>query len=164
MKQQDAREVIRRLGMEYFRNLSSFGALQDATVEHLLTGGVLYEFPRSEYVSRYDERADQFEIVIRGKIAYYRRGENQDVLTRYFRAGEQMGFDQMLGMIPYNGTDVAVEDSLILVISIAQFRAFQRSHPEEFGIFMINLSRELSREIALLEDVIASGTGWEIAS
>jgi hypothetical protein len=29
---------------------------------------------------------------------------------------------------------------------------------------MINLSRELAREIALLEEVIGKGTGWQLES
>ena len=32
-------------------------------------------------------------------------------------------------------------------------------YPAEFGIFMVNLARELAREIEMLEDVIGCGTG-----
>ena len=71
-----------------------------------------------------------------------------------------MGFDLMIGLIRHSGTDVAVEDTLILNISSALFHDLHMDHPSEFGLLMINLARELSREIAMLEDVIGQSTGW----
>ena len=32
--------------------------------------------------------------------------------------------------------------------------------PADFGLLMINLARELAREIEILENVIGQGTGW----
>jgi hypothetical protein len=43
------------------------------------------------------------------------------VLTRYFNRGEQMGFDQMIGLPRQNGTDVAQEETLVVDISSEQF-------------------------------------------
>ena len=56
-----------------------------------------------------------------------------------------MGFDLMLGLIPHNGTDVALEDCLLLDISSAQFYNMHVDFPADFGLLMINLARELSR-------------------
>jgi len=65
----------------------------------------------------------------------------------------------MIGLLSHNGTDVAVEDSLILDISSEQFYKLHVEFPADFGLLMINLSRELAREIEILEDVIGRGTG-----
>ena len=67
----------------------------------------------------------------------------------------------MIGLLHSDGTDVAVEDSLLLNISSKQFYDLHVDYPAEFGIFMVNLARELAREIEMLEDVIGCGTGWE---
>ena len=37
---------------------------------------------------------------------------------------------------------------------------FDTDFPADFGLLMINLSRELAREIEILENVIGLGTGW----
>jgi len=66
----------------------------------------------------------------------------------------------MIGLIPHDGVDVAAEDSQILDISSAQFFDLHVNHPAVFGLLMISLARELSREIAILEDVIGKSTGW----
>lgn len=157
----EASELIEKLGLPYFRELSTFGALSDEVIVDLLTHGTITHFEKGEYLARYSGAATKFHVVLQGKVAYYRHCAGQDVLTRYFRPGEQMGFDLMIGLMPYNGTDVSVEDSQILAISKAQFYDLHVNYPADFGLLMINLARELSREIAMLEDVIGEGTGWQ---
>ena len=160
MKILDADEVIKTLGWEYLHELSTFGALSDAVVSKLLHDGVIRHYERGEYVSHVDKIADSFQIVLRGCIAFYRHFDDCDVLTRYFHQGEQMGFDQMIGLLMQNGTDVAVEESLVVEVSSAQFSRLHVDFPADFGLLMINLARELAREIEMLENVIGKGTGW----
>ncbi len=166
MKTLDAAEVIDRLGIAYLQELSTFGALTEEVIIELLQHGRVEQLEKGEYIAHFGEVAADFQVVLQGSLAYYKRFEGHDVLTRYFRQGEQLGFDEMIGLIVRDGTDVAAEDSLILNISSSQFYKLHVEHPAEFGIFMINLARELAREIEMLEDVIGKGTGWqgEIAS
>ena len=156
----DAEETIEKLGLARLRELSTFGALSDEVIVDLLSNGVIRRYARGEYISRLDQVASEFEVVLQGRFAFYKHGEDSDVLTRYFSAGEQMGFDLMIGLICHNGIDVAVEQSLLLEISSEQFYKLHVNFPADFGLLMINLSRELAREIAMLEDVIGKGTGW----
>jgi signal-transduction protein with cAMP-binding, CBS, and nucleotidyltransferase domain len=158
MKPTRAAEVIEQLGLEYLRDLSAFGALSNEVIVDLLTNGTITQYSTGEYIVRHGVATTEFQIVLSGRVAYYKHFEDFDVLTRYFSKGEQMGFDQMIGLIPYNGTDVMREDSLIIDISKSQFYDLHINHPADFGLFMINLARELSREIAILEDVIGEGT------
>ena len=110
----DANDVIESLGLSYMRELSTFGALSDEVILDMLTRGVIKRFNKGEYVTRLDQTATEFKVVLRGKFAFYKHGEDCDVLTRYFVQGEQMDFDLMIGLIPHNGIDVATEDSLVL--------------------------------------------------
>ena len=157
----DPAEVIDSLGMTYLHELSTFGALSEAVILDLITNGKVERLQKGEYIAHHDEKADDFQIVLQGRMAYYKRQQGHDVLTRYFAEGEQMGFDEMIGLIIRDGTDVAVADSLLLSISSSQFYNLHVEYPGEFGILMLNLSRELAREIAILEDVIGKGTGWQ---
>lgn len=157
----DPVEVINLLGLPYLRELSTFGALADDVIVDLLSNGVIRRFARGEYIARFEQVVSEFQVVLQGRMAYYKRFEEHDVLTRHFNRGEQIGFDEMIGLISQNGTDVATEDSLILDISSEQFYSMHVNYPADFGLFMINLARELAREIAMLEDVIGRGTGWQ---
>ena len=50
------------------------------------------------------------------------------------------------------------EETTILDISTPQFCQLHVNYPPDFGLLMINLARELSREMAMLEDVIGEDT------
>lgn len=161
MKTLNAAEVIDRLGISYLQELSTFGALSEEVIVNLLRRGRIEQLDKGEYIAHYGEEAADFQVVLQGVLAYYKRFEGHDVLTRHFKQGEQLGFDEMIGLIMRDGTDVAAEDCLILNISSSQFYNMHVEHPAEFGVFMINLARELAREIEMLENVIGKGTGWQ---
>ena len=158
----DASEVIESLGLPYLRELATFGALPDEVILDLLNRGTIRQFKRGEYIARHDQIATDFHIVLQGKTAFYKHFEGCDVLTRHYLAGEQIDFDLMIGLIPHDGTDVAVEDCQVLEINSTQFYQVHVNFPAEFGLLMINLARELAREIAKLEDVIGKSTGWNL--
>jgi len=160
MKILDANQTIEALGVDYLNELSTFGALSNDVVLDLLRNGVVRSYRRGEYRTRIGELAEEFQVLLRGRVAFYKRFEDCDVLTRTFEQGEQLGFDLMIGLTTHNGTDVMLEDSLLLDISSQQFFKLHVEFPADFGLLMINLSRELAREIEILENVIGRGTGW----
>ena len=160
MKILDADEAIKELGWTSLNELSTFGALSNGVIADLLKNGVIKHYQKGEYVARMDQVADDFQVILRGRFAYYRCFDGRDVLTRYFDQGEQMGFDLMIGLLKHNGTDVAQEDSLVVDISGEQFFKLRVDFPADFGLLMINLAREMAREIEILENVIGKGTGW----
>ena len=97
MKIRDADETIKELGWTCLNELSTFGALSNDVIADLLKKGVIRHYQKGEYVVRVDQVADDFQVVLKGRVAYYRCFDGCDVLTRYFNQGEQMGFDQMIG-------------------------------------------------------------------
>jgi len=156
----EAKALIDTFGLPYFSELSTFGALSEEVIRDLLENGTIQRISKGEFINHEGEQAEDFQVVLQGRIAYYKHCEGHDVLTRHFCQGEQLGFDEMIGLIERSGTDVAAEDSLILNITSTQFSELHLRYPTEFGVFMLNLARELAREIAMLEDVIGKGTGW----
>ena len=152
--------VIDSLGLPYFRELSTFGALSDKAFTDLLIQGSIRQLEKGEILYQWGTEVTGFSLVIQGDLAHYKHCGGHDVLTRHFRAGEQMSFDTMIGLKPHSGTAIASEHSLILEISSGLFFDFHIDHPADFGLLMINLARELSREISMLENVIGESTGW----
>ncbi len=155
-----ADSLIEQLGASYFRELSTFGALSDEAIWALLNLGAVRHREKGSCRDVSGLAPGQFYVVLQGNIAYYQHRDGYDVLTRHFRTGEQMAFDVMIDMRPVSGIEVAVEDSLVLSLTSDQFFQFHIDYPSEFGLLMINLSRELAREIAMLEKVIGDSTGW----
>jgi signal-transduction protein with cAMP-binding, CBS, and nucleotidyltransferase domain len=160
MKILDAAETIDSLGVDFLKELSTFGALSEEAIVDMMANGVIRQYSRGEYITRLEQIAQEFQVLLRGKVAFYKSFSDCAVLTRTFNQGEQLGFDLMIGLTRHQGTDVMLEDSLLLDVSSEQFFKLRIDFPADFGLLMINLSRELAREIEILEDVIGRGTGW----
>ena len=62
----DADNVIDKFGIEYFRELSTFGALPDEMILELLRGGTIVRLSKGEYIARFDEEASEFQVVLSG--------------------------------------------------------------------------------------------------
>ncbi|KZX59210.1 hypothetical protein A3709_16845 [Halioglobus sp. HI00S01] len=164
METRSAADVLAQYGLPYFRELATFGALSDEAIETLLWDGEIQFLAQGEKLERIEEPADDFQVVLSGKTAFYKRGDTCEVLTRYYCPGDQVGFDLMIGMIEHNGTDVAVKDTLWLNIDKTLFYRLHVEYPADFGLLMINLARELSREIEILEDLlVGAGDGAQQA-
>ena len=160
MKILDAETTIGEFGLDFLKELSTFGALSDDVILDLVSRGVIRQYDKGEYITRHDQIASEFQVLLRGQIAFYKRFGDCSVMTRTFNPGEQIGFDLMIGLTAHNGTDVMLEDSLLVDISSEQFFQLRVDFPADFGLLMINLARELAREIEILENVIGRGTGW----
>jgi len=63
----DASKVIESFGLAYFHDLSTFGALSDEVIVDLLKRGTIKRFKKGEYIDRYGEVADDFQVVLQGE-------------------------------------------------------------------------------------------------
>ena len=71
----DATEMIESMGLPYFCELSTFGALREGVIIDLLSRGTIKRLKKGEYIVRYCEEESGFQVVLQGKMAFYRRCE-----------------------------------------------------------------------------------------
>lgn len=55
---------------------------------------------------------------------------------------------------------MACDRTLIVKISCVRFFGLYVDFADDFGLFMSNLAPELSRQVAMLENVIGKSAGW----
>lgn len=147
-------ELWQQWGADYFRALSTFGALQDSTIYSLLQTGKVMELSRGEVLYRPSDKTVGFYVILKGTIALYMHHHDRDALTRMYRTGEQLGFVDMIGLHDRWSTSVAQEPTVLVDISTDQFYELHLSAPDDFGLLMINLSREMARTVITLAEVI----------
>nr|WP_067288159.1 cyclic nucleotide-binding domain-containing protein [Marinobacterium profundum] len=147
-------DLWQRWGADYFRALSTFGALQDSTILSLLENGQLGELAQGEVLYRPGDKAGGFYVILKGTIALYMHHHDRDALTRLYRQGEQLGFVDMIGLHDHWSTSVAQNPVTLVHISSDQFYELHLQAPDDFGLLMINLSREMARTVIMLAEVI----------
>ncbi|MCY1366142.1 Cyclic nucleotide-binding domain protein [compost metagenome] len=128
-----------------FRQMSAFGALSDSFVETILAGGELLKLTEGEPLYQQGERADCFYVILKGHLAICQDNEAGRETIRTTAEGESVGFPAMLAMRDRLFSGVATEDCLVLKISCQTLAKLQELDSQQFGIFFINLSRDMSR-------------------
>ena len=139
----------------YCQQLSMFGALTQACLEFLLNQGVIKEYSQGEILFSVGEDSTQFYVVLSGKVSFSRPKGERKIYIRSFKQGEQIGFVGMIGLHERRGFAIAEEQTYVLEISSELFHQICETFPADFMVFLINITREMSREINDLDELCA---------
>ena len=140
---------------DYCRELSMFGALSDDCLGHLLSEGRIRCCEQDDLLFSPGEESGHFFVLLSGRIGFSRQKKDKSIFIRSFNVGEQIGFVGMIGLHERRGHAIAQEPSYVLEISSSLFHQICEKFPADFVIFLINITREMSREINLLDGLCA---------
>lgn len=138
---------------------SIFGALSDESINFLLTEASLQEYEKEEAIFSLGENSDCFYIVIEGSVGLFKLsadGKNMiDFGIAEVHFGEGIGYVTMIALKPRNTNTRALEKTLLLKVDAAAFHKFHDTFAFDFGIFILNLSRDIARKVHILSGTMA---------
>ncbi|MBY4676675.1 Crp/Fnr family transcriptional regulator [Marinobacterium arenosum] len=155
MQQVDSGLLLGELGIDYFKGASTLGALSDQAIEALLAKGRVYALSEGETLFEAGSRGDAFFVLLKGSVSYYHQLDDRCEHIRDFQFGEQIGFVSMVALQPRPGKAIATCDSYALEVSNELFYALHCDMPLDFGLLLMNLSREMARSIVTLNTTLA---------
>lgn len=139
----------------FCRELSMFGALSEDCLTYLLSEGRICFCEPGDMLFAPGEDSGHFFVLLSGRIGFSRQKKDKSIFIRSFNAGEQIGFVGMIGLHERRGHAVAQEPSYVLEISSSLFHHICENFPADFVIFLINITRDMSREINHLDGLCA---------
>jgi len=142
------------LSFSHLKEGSIFGALSEASIQYLLKQGKLHEVSKGEEVFSYGSKGASFHAVLHGNLDFYKHHEKKKTRTRTVCFGEAIGFVSMIALHERAGSLYALEDSLLLEISSQLFSDFHDNYAFDFGILLMNLSRDMARTIRVLSNAL----------
>lgn len=155
MKLLSFNRLYQQFSPDYFRELSTFGALSEEMVTRLMKEGDMFELDPGEALYQVGSAVDEFYVILSGRIALYHHHQDKPALTHYYEAGQQIGYVGLIALHERMGTAIADQKCNILSISTKQYFGLHRSSPETFGLLTLNLAREMARTIGDMGDLIA---------
>ena len=147
MRTLDGRQLIEQLGIDYFKAGSSFGALSDQAIRFLIEQGVVLQLDKGDKLFSYGDPGDSFYIVLKGRIEYLKPRGNGFTHVRDYTFGQEFGCVAMIGLRDRAGDHIAPEESVVVQVTSELFHALQEALPKDFGLFLLNLSREMARRL-----------------
>lgn len=148
-------ELLEQYGIDYFRGASTLGALTPDAINYLLNNGDVFELNKGEALFSYDEPGNSFFVVLKGKIQFFKIRNNKPKHIRDYLFGQEVGSVAMIGLHDRVGNSFAGEDSIILKVSCNVFHGLHEALPTDFGILLLNLSREMARRLRESDDKFA---------
>ena len=140
--------------MEYFQNASVFGALSATVIEFLLDNGRVLKMAKGDVVYRPGDKGDKFYVVLQGSLSFYQFHLGEFAYIRDHLFGEEMGFVAMIALHDRIGKAVAADEGYLLEVSSALFYQLHEKYPIDFGLMLLNLSREMARTIREMSNII----------
>jgi len=148
MKVLDGRTLLAESGLDHFKAGSTFGALSAEAIRCLLTHGRILSLDDGEDLFKPGDPGDSFYVVLEGELDYFRERDNAEVLIRTIPFGEQFGYVSMVGLLDRIGIGRARGPvSVLLEINSDLFYELHLDFPFDFGILLLNLSRDMARTI-----------------
>lgn len=150
-------QVQAQFPLSVCHRLAMFGALTDSSLHFLLEQGTLFHGLPGDSVYSLGEDSGSFFIILSGGTRFHKAKEacGSVVSLRYYGPGEQIGFVGMIGLQKRHGNQIVEHEGYLLEVPVELFHRFCEAYPEEFKILMINITREMSREIADLDIMCA---------
>ncbi|HHJ35735.1 MAG TPA: cyclic nucleotide-binding domain-containing protein [Gammaproteobacteria bacterium] len=155
MKTLLGQDVLERFAMKYLKNASTFGALSDEAICWLINKGKVSELEAEQKVFEHDERGDSFFVVLEGRFSYYKWRNDKYTFIRHYEFGQQIGFMSMIALHPRVGQAVADRDSIVVEVNNDLFYQLHQNNPQDFGLLMMNLAREMARTLSAVDSIVA---------
>lgn len=132
---------------EMLRRYSLFGGLIDAQLDQLIACLQVDDVPSGSTIVREGEKGDRLYCLVSG-VVEVRRG---DRLIARLGAGETIGEMELIDMQPRSATVIAIEPCVLYALSLRDILALQRKDLPAFTLVMMNLARDLSRRLRLMD-------------
>lgn len=155
MRLLDGERVLDKFGIDHLKDAAAFGALSEEGIVYLMKKGRIRALRKGEILVSTGTPSGSFFIVLKGSLAYSQSLDDHSRHIYDFHYGEAIGFVSMIALTPWPGTTTATSNSYVLEVDSDLFYSLHCERPLDFGVLLINLSRELARRILNLTRMVA---------
>lgn len=140
-------QILERHGLDYFKDASTLGALSEEALLYLLEKGEVLELDVGDRLFSYGDQVDCFYVILDGRVGFYKPCKGSWTHIRDYSFGMELGFVAMIGLHSRTGSADAEDSSHLLKVTSTLFSDLQQDLPNDFGVLLLNLSREMARRL-----------------
>jgi CRP-like cAMP-binding protein len=143
----DGHRVLSEMGLDRLRSASIFGALSEEALNFLFTQGRVFSVVDGENLFCSGNCGDSFFVVLEGALELVAKRDGEAVLLKVAGFGEQLGYVTMVGLFDRLGDGRGRGSTVVLEVTSDLYFQFHLDFPLDFGILMLNLSRDMARTL-----------------
>ncbi|MFC6673709.1 Crp/Fnr family transcriptional regulator [Marinobacterium aestuariivivens] len=154
MRRLSGQRLLEERGLPYFRGVSTFGALSDPTVLHLVRSGEVLELETGEVLFEAGDGSDGFYVILQGHLAFFKYHQGHYAFIRNYQFGENIGFVGMIALHHRIGRAQAEGKVIVLKVPVSLFNELYERDTREFALLLMNLARDMARGIRAVDNII----------
>jgi len=148
------KEAIRADEIAHIFDTSSkfalFAGLRPEQMHMILNQTEILRVTKGEYLFRRGDSPKEIYIILGGRVGFYL----EDMTVREFCAGFSFAESALIGIQCQVVDAKALEDSELLIISKRKLMQLFEDDSVVFGIFILNIARELARRLAMMGELL----------
>jgi CRP-like cAMP-binding protein len=132
---------------------SLFGGLLEEQIDRLLPLMEQESYGAGADIIVEDEPNDKIRFILEGRVAVMKKG----ITLAEFKEGDSFGEMEVLDVMPAAATIRALSPTRAMSISNRALRSIYKIDTKAFSLMIMNLARDLSRRLRLMDEQIAGG-------
>jgi len=142
-----------------FEKVAIFAGLNEAAIQLLIDESEETAAPAGSVIVSEGETGHQMYVIASGMVRVCKRFDRSDeVELARLRAGNFFGEMCILETLPRAATVQAVPDTQLYMLSSETFHHLFRQMPDQYGILLLNIARDLSRRLRHLDELYSART------
>jgi CRP-like cAMP-binding protein len=149
-----------RIGIAELRDIGLFGGLSDEALQHLATSLKILKRSSDELIFHEGDQAREFYVIMRGEVEIFKvlKGGVEARLATLAQ-GHWFGEMSVLDVQPRSVSARAMSPCRLLVITARDLDALYRRDLKSYTLVVLNVARELSRRLRLVDELVADFVG-----
>lgn len=143
--------------LDVLRHVTIFAGLDDSALLQLVSQATSVEVQEGSPVVREGESGNHFYLLLFGSARVIKNHEtDHEVELAELRPGDFFGEMCLLETLPRVATVQTTATSNLLRLSSMAFLDLYETRPDQYGILLLNLARDLSRRLRRLDEAFAA--------
>ncbi len=143
--------------LESFQRVPIFAGLSEGALELISSRAKVADHAAGALIVGEGATGNRFFVIDVGLVRVCKRlGQPDEVELARLAQGEFFGEMCILETLPRSASVVAVTDSRLFSLSSMDFLKLYQQMPDQYGILLLNLARDLSRRLRRLDEAFAA--------
>jgi CRP-like cAMP-binding protein len=129
---------------------SLFGGLLEEQIDQILPLMEQEDYQAGDNIIVEGQPNDKIRFILNGRVAVVKN----NVTLIEFNEGDAFGEMEVLDVMPSAATNVALEPTRVMSISNRALRSIYKTDIKAFSLMLMNLARDLSRRLRLMNNLV----------
>ena len=138
---------------DFLKRISVMAGLSDAALGYLTGLAGEERYAAGAVIVREGEPGNRMFFISEGRVQVVKgHGATRPVVLAEFVAGDFFGEMSLIDTVPRSASVVALEATMAFTLKGTDLYQLYRRQPDQYGIVMLNISRDLARRLRKLDD------------